>query len=174
MRLGPGLRKFALAVHLTVSIGWLGAVAGYIALDVSTVVAQDAYTLRGAYLGMATVARYVIVPLALASLFTGVIVSVGTKWGLFRHYWVVISFVVTVIATLVLLVETRTIDALAVSAADPRVPVDALRALPNTLVHSVGGTLVLLVVLVLNIYKPRGLTRYGWRKQQQQRARTES
>ena len=168
----PWLRKLTLAVHLTVSIGWLGAVAGYIALDVSTVVAQDPFTLRGAYLGMATVARYVIVPLAIASLLTGVLVSVGTKWGLFRHYWVAVSLVVTVIATLVLLVETRTIDALAAVAADPAVSADGLRSLPSTLPHSVGGTVVLLVVLVLNIYKPRGLTRYGWRKQQEQRGVT--
>jgi hypothetical protein len=27
---------------------------------------------------------------------------------------------------------------------------------------------VLLVILVLNVYKPRGMTRYGWRKQQEQ------
>ena len=174
MRMSPSLRKLALAVHLTVSIGWLGAVTGYIALDVSTVVAQDPFTLRGAYLGMATVARYVIVPLAIASLLTGVLVSVGTKWGLFRHYWVVVSLVVTLIATGVLLVETRTIDALAAVAADPAVSADVLRALPSTLVHSVGGTVVLLIVLVLNIYKPRGLTRYGWRKQQEQRGATAS
>jgi len=35
----------------------------------------------------------------------------------------------------------------------------------NMLPHSVGGTVVLLVVTTLNIAKPRGLTRYGWRRQ---------
>jgi hypothetical protein len=45
---------------------------------------------------------------------------------------------------------------------------DDLRALGSTLVHSVGGTVVLLVILVLNVYKPRGMTRYGWLKQQEQ------
>ena len=29
--------------------------------------------------------------------------------------------------------------------------------------------MVLLVILVLNMYKPRGMTRYGWRKQYEQR-----
>ena len=46
---------------------------------------------------------------------------------------------------------------------------DDLHALGSTLVHSVGGTVVLLVILVLNVYKPRGMTRYGWRKQEEQR-----
>jgi hypothetical protein len=32
---------------------------------------------------------------------------------------------------------------------------------------------VLLVILVLNVYKPRGMTRYGWRKQQEERRNKE-
>jgi ABC-type anion transport system duplicated permease subunit len=77
----PALRKFTLAVHLTVSVGWIGAVAGYIALDVATATGQDTDTLRAAYVGMDLLARRVIVPLALASLLTGLVVSLGTKWG---------------------------------------------------------------------------------------------
>jgi hypothetical protein len=41
------------------------------------------------------------------------------------------------------------------------------------LLHSIGGTIVLLVILVLNLYKPRGMTPYGWRKQQKERTREE-
>lgn len=101
---------------------------------------------------------------------TGLVMSLGTTWGLFRHYWVLISLVLTVIATAVLLVETRTISSLGEMAADPTTSAEHLRAMPSTLVHSVGGTVVLLVVLVLNMYKPQGLTRYGWRKLQAERA----
>ena len=169
MIMPPALRKLTLAVHLTVSVGWVGAVAGYIALDVTAAAGRDADTLRFAYLGMERIAVSVIVPLALASLLTGLIVSLGTKWGLFRHYWVLISLVLTTLATLVLLSETRAISAYAEVATDPTTSGEELRALGSTLLHSVGGTLVLLVVLVLNIYKPRGLTRYGWRKEQQRK-----
>jgi len=115
------------------------------------------------------IAWYVIVPLALASLLSGLVMSLGTRWGLFRHYWVLISLLLTIIATVVLLVETQTIGYFADMAADPATSGDDLRALGSTLVHSVGGTVVLLVILVLNVYKPRGMTRYGWRKQQEQR-----
>jgi hypothetical protein len=169
MIMPPALRKFMLAVHLTLSVGWIGAVAAYIPFDVATVTARDAQTLRTAYLAMESIARSVIVPLALASLLTGLVVSLGTKWGLFRHYWVLISLVLTTLATVVLLVETRTISALAAMAADPTTSIVHLRAMPSTLGHSVGGTVVLLVILVLNVYKPRGMTRYGWRKQQEER-----
>jgi uncharacterized membrane protein len=162
------LRKFALAAHITLAVGWIGAVAGYIALDVVAAMSQDAQTLRGAYLAMELIAWYVIVPLALASLLTGLVMSLGTQWGLFRHYWVLISLLLTIIATVILLVETQTISYFADVAADPRTSGDDLRALGNTLVHSVGGTVVLVVILVLNVYKPRGMTRYGWRKQQEE------
>ena len=169
MIMPPRLRKFALAAHITLAVGWIGAVAGYIALDVAAATSQDPKRLRAAYLAMELIAWYVIVPLALASLLSGLIMSVGTKWGLFRHYWVLISLLLTIIATVVLLVETQTISYFADIAADPTTSGDDLRALGNTLVHSVGGIAVLLVILVMNVYKPRGMTRYGWRKQQEQR-----
>ncbi|MBI4591460.1 MAG: DUF2269 domain-containing protein [Candidatus Rokubacteria bacterium] len=161
----PGLRKFVLAVHLILSVGWIGAVVAYIALDVTAVTSQDVQMVRAAFLAMELTALYVIVPLALAALLTGLVMSLGTPWGLFRHYWVLITLVLTIIATIVLLLETQTISYMAevaASGADPR-------ELPGSLPHSVGGLVVLLVITVLNVYKPRGLTPYGWRKQQEER-----
>jgi hypothetical protein len=166
----PGLRKFALAAHVASSVGWLGAVAAYLALDVAAAPGREAQVVRAAYLAMELIARSVIVPLALAALVTGLVMSLGTPWGLVRHYWVLISFLLTVLATAVLLAETRTIGSFADLARDPATSDDDLRALGSTLVHSVGGTVVLVVILVLNVYKPRGLTPYGWRKQQEERA----
>jgi hypothetical protein len=156
-----------LTAHVTTSVGWLGAVVAYLALDITAVTSDDVQVVRGAYLAMETTAWYAIVPLALASVLIGIGNALGTPWGLFRHYWVVAKLLLTLIATTVLLVETRTISALARAAttvADPR-------GLPGSLIHSVGGLVVLLLVSVLSIYKPRGLTRYGWRKQQAQRRR---
>jgi len=39
--------------------------------------------------------------------------------------------------------------------------------LAGTSVTQSGGVLVLLVITVLNVYKPRDLTPYGWRKQEE-------
>lgn len=169
VRLPPSLRKAVLAVHLTASVGWIGAVAAYLALDLAAATDADAATLRAAYFGMGLIAGSVIVPLAIATLVTGVVVSLGTKWGLVRHWWVLVSLTLTVFATVVLVVETSTIRASAAVAADPAASDAELRALGGTLVHSIGGSAVL-VVLVLNVYKPAGLTPYGWRKQQEERA----
>ena len=167
----PGLRKVALAAHLTVSVGWVGAAAAYLALDVVAATSRDEQALRAAFIGMDLVAGSVIVPLAVATLLTGIVMSLGTRWGLFRHWWVVISLVMTVVAATVLVVETGTVSAMAVMAADPSASGEELRGLGNTLVHSIGGSAVLIAILVLNVVKPRGLTPYGWRVQRLERRR---
>ncbi len=170
MRLSRRARKFWLTVHLVCSIGWVGAVAAYLVLDIQATAGQDVQTLQAAYIAMEMVTWWAIVPLAIVSLATGLVLSLGTKWGLVRHWWVVISLVLTVFAIAVLLVETQTIASHAASASDPATTDEELRSLPGTLVHSIGGLVVLLVVLVLNMYKPKGLTRYGWRKQRDERS----
>lgn len=164
MIMGPGLRKFVLTVHVVVSVGWIGAVMAYTVLDLAVATSQGVDTLRASYVAMELVTMRAIVPLAFASLGTGLVVSLGTKWGLFRHYWVLVSLVLTIIAVIVLVSETRVISNYAAVARDPGGSDDEVRSLGNTLVHSIGGLLVLLVVLVLNMYKPRGLTPYGERK----------
>jgi hypothetical protein len=171
--LAPGLRKLALATHLTTSVGWIGAVTAYLALDITVATSSDAQLVRAAWVAMDVVVSAAIVPLAIGALLTGLVMSLVTRWGLFRHWWVLISFVLTVIATLVLLSEVGVISDVADMAADPNTSAEHVLALPGTLPHSVGGLAVLLVIQVLNVYKPQGLTPYGWRRQQEERRRQE-
>jgi hypothetical protein len=165
--MSPGVRKFALTVHLTVSVGWIGAVVAYLALGISAVTSPDAQTVRAAWTAMEIIGWYGIVPLALAALLTGIVMSLGTAWGLFRHYWVLISLGLTVFSTVILLLHMPTVSVLAdvAHAADEA----ELARLGGDLLHPGVGLLVLLVITGLNVYKPRGLTPYGWRKQQERR-----
>ena len=168
----PRLRKFALAAHLTFSLGWIGTVVAYLALGVAAVTSQDAQTVRAAWIAMELTGWNVIVPLALASLLTGLVMALGTKWGLFRHYWVLFSFVLTLLATVVLLLHMPTVSVLADVAQEAEGA--SLDALGGDLFHPGLGLVVLLVIQVLNVYKPRGTTRYGWRKQQEERRKIRS
>ncbi len=68
---------------------------------------------------MRPVAAYAVLPLALASLSTGILQALGTPWGLFRHCWVLISLAVTGFATVVLVVHVPRVSATARDAADP-------------------------------------------------------
>ena len=167
--MGTRLRKTALTVHIITSVGWLGAAAAYVVLDVMAATGDDPATLRAMYTAMGAITTWALVPLAWMALATGVWMSLGTPWGLWRHWWVAISLVLTIIAVAVLMSETRVIAELAAIAGDPTTTDDEVRALPHTLPHSVGGLGVLLVVTALNVVKPRGLTRHGWRKEQERR-----
>jgi hypothetical protein len=172
MIMKPRLRKLALTVHITVSIGWIGAVIAYLAIAIAAAMTPEAQTLRAAWIAMGLIGWSVIVPLAFASLITGLIMSLGTSWGLFRHYWVLISLVLTILATAVLVGHMQSVSMFAALAAGADAgDVSTLRdGLSGEFVHGGLGLVVLLVVEVLNVYKPRGMTRYGWRKQQVQRA----
>jgi hypothetical protein len=81
MTMPPCLRKLALTAHVTSSVGWLGACVVFLALAVVGLTSQDAQTVRGAYLVMEPTAWLVLVPLAFASLLTGIVQSLGTTWG---------------------------------------------------------------------------------------------
>jgi uncharacterized membrane protein len=168
MTMPPGLRKFALTAHVTCSVGWIGAVVVFLALAIVGLTSQDAQTVRGVYLVMEPAAWSALVPLAFASLVTGIVMSLGTTWGLFRHYWVVFKLLIAVFATVILMIYMGTFRYMAAVAADPRAGLDAVRN-PSPRLHAVLALLVLLVATVLAIYKPRGLTPYGWRKQREQR-----
>ena len=157
----PWSRKLLLTVHLVLSIGWIGAVLAYLALDI-VVASGDPQQARSAYLALAVVGGSVIVPLAIASLLTGIVLAAVTPWGLMRHYWVVISLVLTVFAVVLLLEHMPGVAAVAhdLQRAEPSAMHGSIR--PD-FEHAVGGLVVLLVVTALNVYKPRGLTPYGWR-----------
>jgi hypothetical protein len=166
----PGLRKLVLTAHITVSVGWLGAVAAFLALAIAGLTSRDEQMVRTAYAAMELTARCVIVPLAFASLLSGLIESLGTPWGLFRHYWVLVKLLLTTFATIVLLAKMPLIGYAARRAAETtKSGADLHRVGTQLAVHAIGGLLVLLVITALSVYKPWGLTRYGQLKQQERR-----
>ena len=163
--MSPGLRKLALTAHVTFSIGWLGAVASFLALAITGLASASVQLVRAAYLASDVITQWTIVPLSLASLVTGIVQSLGTPWGLFRHYWVLIKLVLTAIATGVLFLHARPIAYLATAALEGALTDDVRRIQIQLVVDASAAIGVLLVATVLAVYKPRGLTRYGLRKQ---------
>jgi hypothetical protein len=82
----PALRKLNLTAHVISSVGFLGGVASFLVLSMAGLTSQDAETVRGAYLAMNLIGQFIIVPLCLAALLTGIVQSLGTEWGLLRYY----------------------------------------------------------------------------------------
>jgi uncharacterized membrane protein len=158
-----GVRKLVLLFHVTCSVGWFGAVLAFIPLAVAVVNSAEDDLARGAYLAADLLLRFVIVPLALASVVTGVLSSLVSARGLVRHYWVIAKLVLTVAATVVLLLQIEPIGAAAERTAAPEGgPLPEAAGL-SMLVHAIGGVVVLLAVTALAVYKPRGTTRFAAR-----------
>lgn len=165
MTMGPALRKLALTAHVAVSVGWLGSVVGFLALAL-VALAGDDLRVRSAHIAMESIAAYSILPLSLASLVTGLIQSLGTTWGLFRHYWVLFKLLINVFASVVLMMYMRTLDYFAGVAADTTASSADLLVLrsPSPAIHAGAALFLLLVATTLAVYKPRGVTPYGLRK----------
>lgn len=159
-------RKAALTVHVVTSLGWLGAVVVFLVLALVALRSEDAMVTRAGYLAMDLSVRFAIVPLAVASLLSGVVSSLVSPWGLVRHWWVLIKLALIVVATLVLLLQLEPLAALA-DAAMTSAPVPRghwREVLVSLVVHAVGGLVILLTATVLAVYKPRGVTGFGRRR----------
>lgn len=154
----PRLRDIALTAHIASSVGWLGAVAAFLALAAAGLAGRDPERARAAYLAIEVVTWWVIVPLAFASLATGTVMAVGTPWGLFQHYWVLAKLLLSAGATIVLLLHTGPIGVVAGRAAETALAAADLRGLRIQLVADAGAALlVLLVNTGLSVFRPKGL-----------------
>jgi hypothetical protein len=159
------LRKLALTAHVVSSVGWLGAVAAFLALALTGWTSGDAGLVRGSYLAMEVLGWFVIIPLCGAALLTGLIQSWITKWGLLQHYWIVIKLLMTLFATVVLVLHMRPVGIVADEAAASGLAGDDLSGLRLQLVaDAIAAIVLLLVASTLSVFKPHGRTRYGWRK----------
>jgi hypothetical protein len=160
--LTPTVRQFALTTHVTASVGWLGAVVVFLGHAVIGLTSQDPHIVRGVYLVMEPAAWVALLPLACAALLTGIVQSLGSPWGLLRHYWVVFKLLITVCATAILLLYMETFRQMAAVAADPSVEIESVRNASPAL-HAGLALAALLIATVLGICKPAGLTPFGRR-----------
>ena len=159
MTFSPSWRKLMLFLHVTSSVGFLGAVAAFLALAVTGAIAEPDLA-QSAYRAVQVVTWQVIVPHAFATLIIGIVQSLGTPRGLFRYYWLIVKLVLTLVAVAVLMLQTQTVDALSVAAgAGDLTGLSGARF--SMMLHGTGGTIVLLIANVLSIYKPRGNTGFG-------------
>lgn len=157
----PRLRKLALTAHIVCSVGWLGAVAVFLALAISAVTSQDPEVVRGVHLAMRSIGWLVLVPLSVASLLTGLLQSLSSKWGLLRHYWVLVKLALNILATAILLLYMQTLDTLGdIAAQSSGDDLSGLRD-PSPVLHAGGALLLLVGAAAVSVYKPRGLTPYG-------------
>lgn len=166
-----GHQKFLLTLHVTASVGFVGAIAAFLALALAGAYDANQDIVRSAYVAMRFITNAVIVPLCFAALVTGIVQSLATPWGLVRHYWIVVKLILTILSATVLLLHTQQIAIMAKAAqAGPLAQGDFYGQRLQLIIASSGALVIGLSAIFLSIYKPSGLTRYGWKAYQAQSA----
>jgi hypothetical protein len=168
-RVSPPVYKLLLAAHIIVSGGWLGIAFAKLVLAVAAATAGAPDVSDALYVSMEVV-NVAFPPAAIGTIVTGVLLSLGTKWGLLQHYWVAtkLALAVGVIVTGIALVDRLIRQS--ISAPSGQVVDDGtilgIASAPTTLLISlsVAHVLVLGAAAVVSVYKPWGKTWFGRRK----------
>lgn len=133
------LRKLNLTLHVAVSVGWLGAVLAYLPFAIQSVRGPEPEAARTIYAAMNTIRWGVVLPCEFAALATGFIQSVGTSAGLFRHYWILAKFLLTVGGITILLMHMPLVSRLTESVQEGGIGMAGLVGIGKPLlVHATG------------------------------------
>lgn len=89
-------RHWLLFAHVVLSVGWMGAGAANVVLAITAGTSASDDVRRVCYQLINRVDFWLVIPLAFGSLGSGVLISVATKWGLIRYWWVVTKLGLTI------------------------------------------------------------------------------
>jgi hypothetical protein len=161
MPMAPRSSKLTLTSHISFSVGWLGAVAVFLSLAIVALTTTELQVAQAAFVAMEISTLYVIIPFCLASLITGLIQAVGTRWGLFKYYWIVVKLFLTVVMTVLLFLHLQPISYLAGVAVETTLSKTNEAAIVIDLIKKAGGAIIgLLAVITISVYKPWGKIQY--------------
>jgi len=154
-RLPKRVRSSLLTVHVAASAGWLGLDGALVVLEIIGLNSADPALRTGISVAMAAIACWVLIPLVFASLSTGLILGLGTSWGLARHWWLVAKSVIAAVlaATGVVLMLPRLSQLLAGEGEPIQLRTLALRSV---------ALVLLLLATGISVVKPWGKTRLSW------------
>src|SRR5688572_27212854 len=92
------LRRVLLMAHIALSVSWIGAVGAFLALAILGQRSTDAVTVTSAYVAMNAISLFVVIPLSLCALISGMAMALLSPWGLIKHYWVLSKLTLTLLA----------------------------------------------------------------------------
>ena len=161
------MRKFILLAHVTTSVGLLGAVASFLLLSIFGIASSNVQLVQASYVLLMPLTSYLILPLVVVSLLVGIISSLGTPWGLVRYYWVAAKLLLTSVTLIVLLLQMNAIAELSSIAAARLVADTEMGLRVRMIIHASGGLGVLLFIMILSLWKPKGVTPFGQRQSAQ-------
>lgn len=163
--LPPRWRKLLLVVHIVATVSVLGVDLMLLALGMSSVGGAEPRTI---YPIAHLAAAWLVAPLAVASLGTGLLLAILTPWGVFRYWWVVIKLAITAALTaavLLVLVPRLGATASAVTEVTPHLVSNAERMI--LMIAPAVASSLLIVNVALAVFKP------SWRLRRRARSQRE-
>jgi hypothetical protein len=97
MRLSRSARRFTILLHILVSVSWIGADLVIGVLSFTGLTTDDPRTMATAYTAIGMFAVPLLMTLGLLTLATGLMLGLGTRFGLVRYWWVVVKLVISVV-----------------------------------------------------------------------------
>ena len=153
--LAPPWRKLLLTVHVATAVSVLGTDLVLLVLGISSVRGAAPRTI---YPAADLIATWLLAPLAVTALGTGVLLGLLTRWGLFRYWWVTIKLTLTAILTgVILFVLVPRLGAAADAATGPAAQTFTIAERLPLAVAPAAGVMLLILTVILAVYKP------GWR-----------
>ncbi|MEU7718104.1 DUF2269 domain-containing protein [Streptomyces tibetensis] len=157
-KLSRRARRAVLVVHVTASAGWLGLSLGLLALGTTAATTGAPVTVEASVRAMKLFADWLLIPVALLTLLSGLVLSLGTVWGLARYRWVYTKFWLTLATT------TATVFVLRPAVNSAVTAVAAGGPLPDAgdvLFGPVVSLSAYVFMTVISVLKPWGRTRRG-------------
>jgi hypothetical protein len=161
----PTVRKTVVVLHVIMSVGWLGVTFADVTLVATAIVSDTTVVREAMFRALGVIADVLLIPISWGSFLTGLLVSLGTKWGLVRHKWVLTKFCLTTVALALTtfslvpgLKELR--DQVVATPAGQAYPLHS-RDVVSLLVAGVVSTSIYTTCVILSTFKPWGRTRWG-------------
>jgi hypothetical protein len=158
-RLTPAARKALLVLHAICGIGWMGVDIALLVLLITARTTDDAALVVSGFNAIRMIVPIAVPPLSLGILMTGLILGLGTRWGLVRYWWVLVKLLLSLVMTVLVFVSlVPGVNSIAVLSATTT-SADAVRAslgtLPTMLLFPpVVSFLMLGAAAILSIFKP--------------------
>jgi hypothetical protein len=158
-RLTPAVRKTLLALHIVLGIGWMGVDIALLVLLITARTTDDATLAVSGFNAIRMIVPVAVPPLSLGILATGLLLGLGTPWGLVRYWWVLIKLILSGVMTVLVFTSlVPEVSSMAILAATTG-SADAVRAslgdLPTQLLFPPVVSFAMLgIATFLSIFKP--------------------
>ncbi|MEC4015774.1 DUF2269 family protein [Streptomyces sp. H27-D2] len=164
MQFSRPARRANLVVHVAASVGWFGLTLGLLALGITAAVTESPAAAEAAYRSMKVFGDWLIIPISLATLVSGLVLSLGTPWGLARHRWIYAKFWLTLVTAVASALALRPgINSAAAEASAEAATGHAITVAPNLVAAPSVALSAYLFMTVISVLKPWGMTKRGRR-----------